>query len=117
MLPRKNRGEIREYEPLQRPNRSVESALIGLAAVGINLVILILFTMIPWTERDGAPEPASVPVWIGQLPRQTLRDDADRQFDSFEVERSVRQRLAESIDSLTMVPLAAGQVTESVSIP
>ncbi|MCH2181542.1 MAG: VWA domain-containing protein [Mariniblastus sp.] len=113
MLPRKNQGQVREYRSLPRPNRWVESALIGFGAVGINLVILIVFTMVPWAEFDGRPAPGGEAVWIGSLPRQSLTDDVERQFESFELEHSERERLAESMDSRPIITMSTGRFSES----
>ncbi len=97
-LPRKNLGQVPEIQAVRQPNRLVECLLIGCGAIGVNLMILIVFTQIPWA-RPATLDAAAEVVWIDRLPQRVLRDDLERQYESFEVERAERERLTESIVS------------------
>ena len=98
-LPRKNLGQVQETQTVRRPNRMVECLLIGCGAIGVNLMILIVFTQIPWVRPDATLDAAAEVVWIDRLPQRVLTDDLERQYESFEVERAERERLAESVVS------------------
>ncbi len=113
VLPRENRGIQRQREPIKPPGRWIENTLIGSGAIAVNLLALVLLTTVPWTKFSEAPAAQGERVLIGQLPRQILVDDPDRQFEQIQSDHPLHDNLSEAMDSERIVPSSVSRVAEN----
>lgn len=91
----------------------MENSLCGIGAVIMHLIVLIALALVPWGQLSDGTEGAADQVLIGQLPKNQLVDNPDKDFKQVEVNHSTSDSPTELLDSEMFSPTATSEVTES----
>ena len=106
VLPREKTDAPKEFIHLRSPRRWLEFVLIGIGAVGIHLLLLLLFAKIPWNEFRAMSPVRGEMVLIDPLPRQTLSESADGRLESLPVDSLLGDAMSEARASRWAQPIA-----------